>query len=166
MRFPKPIPTEQQNILKGCLKRAKTKADFQRIQCVWLRAVLSLRAEQIAVVVGWSVSRVKRIQGQFFREGEKALFGPGRGGRHHENLSLEAEERFLMQFLEKAKTGGVLEVSEIKAAYERTVGHAVPQSTIYRMLTRHGWRKIAPRPRHPRSDIAQQEAWKKNSRSG
>ena len=34
MRSPKPIPTEQRNVLKGCLKRAKTKVDFQRIQCL------------------------------------------------------------------------------------------------------------------------------------
>ena len=57
-------------------------------------------------------------------------------------------------------------VSEIRAAYERAVGHPVPKSTVYRMLARQGWRKLAPRPRHPRSDIQAQEAWKKNSPAG
>jgi len=42
----------------------------------------------------------------------------------------------------------------------------VPKSTVYRMLARQGWRKLAPRPRHPRSDIQAQEAWKKNSPAG
>jgi hypothetical protein len=31
---------------------------------------------------------------------------------------------------------------------------AVARSTVYRLLERHGWRKVVPRPRHPKTDIA------------
>ena len=34
---------------------------------------------------------------------------------------------------------------------------------MYRLLARHGWRKVAPDTRHPKSDLAVQEEWKKNS---
>lgn len=166
MRPPKPITEEQRNGLQKCLKRARTKDDFRRVQCVWLRSALSLDAEMIAVAIGWSPSRVRAVQGQFFREGEKALFGIGRGGRRNENLRPEQENALLANFLERAQAGGVLEVSQIKTAYENTVGHPVPKSTVYRMLARHGWRKIAPRPRHPHTDTAVQEEWKKNSPLG
>ena len=37
------------------LKEAKSKADYQRIQCVWRRAALGLRAAQIAMALGWQV---------------------------------------------------------------------------------------------------------------
>jgi Winged helix-turn helix len=32
-------------------------------------------------------------------------------------------------------------------------------------LHRHGWRKLAPDKRHPKSDPQAQEEWKKNSRN-
>jgi hypothetical protein len=39
----------------------------------------------------------------------------------------------------------------------------VAASVVYRMLARHGWRKVAPDTRHPKSDPVAQEDWKKNS---
>jgi hypothetical protein len=38
---------------------------------------------------------------------------------------------------------------------------ALAASTVYRMLDRHGWRKLVPRPRHPKADVAAQAAFKK-----
>jgi hypothetical protein len=32
---------------------------------------------------------------------------------------------------------------------------------VYRLLERHGWRKVAPDTHHPKSDPAAQEEWKK-----
>ena len=43
------------------------------------------------------------------------------------------------------------------------MGKAVPNSTIYRMLERHDWRKVVPRPRHPKADVAARGAFKKSS---
>jgi len=166
MRPPRPLTEEQKAEVKECLTQAKSKAEFQRVQCVWLRAVRNLPPPQIAEAIGWSASRVKQIQGRYFKEGMSAFQGPGRGGRRRENLTPAEEEALLADFVKKAQHGGILVVSEIKEAYERAVGHPVPKSTVYRMLARQGWRKIAPRPRHPRSDAQAQEAWKKNSPGG
>ena len=67
----------------------------------------------------------------------------------------------LAPFLSDAVEGGVIVVSEIKAAYEQKFGQSVHTSTVYRILSRHDWRKIVPRPRHPEADIEAQEALKK-----
>lgn len=163
MRTPKPITEEQTQNLNNLLSQTKNKADFQRVQCLWLRAALKLDSEKIAVAVGWSQSTVKIIQGRYLREGEKVLLGKGRGGKRYSNLTFEKEKELLASFLDKAQTGGVLVVGEIKAAYEQEVGKKVHKSTVYRMLARHGWRKIAPRPRHPKADPAAQEEFKKKS---
>jgi len=93
------------------------------------------------------------------------LIGQGRGGRRRANLSLEAEEQLLRHFFEKANRGEVLVVNEVKAVYEGAVGHRVPKSTVYRMLARHGWRKIAPRPRHPKADPQKVTSFKKTPRN-
>ncbi len=138
MRPSRPLTKEQQNELQECLNRAKTKDDFRWVMCMWLRATLSLNADQVARAIGWSVSRVKAVQGQYFREGAEAFFGVGRGGRRHENLTLDQENSLVADFHEQEKAGGVLVVSEVKAAYEKRTGHPVPKSTVYRMLDRHG----------------------------
>ncbi len=52
----------------------------------------------------------------------------------------------------KAKEGGVLIVTPIKIAYEEKTGRKVAESTIYRMLARHNWRKLAPDTGHPKGD--------------
>jgi len=152
--------------LKAALKQAKTKNQFQRIQCLWLRAGLGLNADQVAQAVGWLPTSVRRLQAQYLKKGDRLLQSVGRGGRLHQNLSREQEQALLELFTLKAGRGGMLEVSQVKLAYEKAVGHGVPKSTVYRMLARQGWRKIAPRPRHPQVDKTRQQAFKKNSPRG
>lgn len=163
MRPAQEISKQQKESLQQLLSQTKTKSDFQRVQCLWLRALLKLSSSDVGTAVGWSQSTVKIIQSRYLREGEKVLLGKGRGGKRYSNLTKEEEDELLSSFLEKASSGGVLVVGEIKAAYENKFGKKVPKSTIYRMLSRHGWRKIAPRPRHPKSSIDAQEEFKKNS---
>jgi transposase len=166
MRPPRPFPKGAAERLEEALRGARSKAEFQRVQCVWLRAALGLNANQVAQALGWRSTSVRRLQAQFLRQGEGLWERPGRGGRHHQNLTREEEARLLQGFLKRAEQGRLLEVSRVKQAYEQAVGHVVPKSTVYRMLARHGWRKLAPRPRHPQADEARQQAFKKTPRDG
>jgi transposase len=161
MRTPKPLSNEAIERLAKDLKRTKTKAEFQAVQCLWLRVSLGLSADQVATAIGWHPSSVRKQQSRYLREGVTALQRTGRGGRRRQNLTLEEEQNLLQEFLYQGESGGILEVSRVKAAYEQVVGRKVPKSTVYRMLARHGWRKIAPRPRHPKSDAALQAEFKK-----
>ena len=161
MRKPKELPEGAlENLAKG-LKQAKTKAEFQSVQCLWLRASLGLTADQVATGLGWHPNSVRKLQARYFKEGEAALRRGGRGGRYFQNLSLEEERQLLQEFLAQSERGGILEVSRVKAAYEQVLGREVPKSTVYRRLARHGWRKVVPRPRHPKSDAATQADFKK-----
>ena len=65
--------------------------------------------------------------------------------------------------LETAKGGGVLVVSSIRQALEDKLGRKVALSSVYNLLHRHGWRKLAPDRRHPRADVQAQEDREKNS---
>jgi len=49
-------------------------------------------------------------------------------------------------------------------ALEEQLGRQVHHSQVYRLLARHGWRKLSPDSLHPKADLANQEDWKKNSR--
>ena len=44
----------------------------------------------------------------------------------------------------------VLDVREIEKVYQEKVDHRIGHGQIYRVLKRHGWRKIMPRSKHPK----------------
>lgn len=65
-------------------------------------------------------------------------------------MSIEEEESILQPFYERAEKGEIIEISEIKKAYQDKVDHKVSETQIYYVLRRHGWRKIMPRSKHPK----------------
>jgi transposase len=85
------------------------------------------------------------------------------GGRRNALLTWAEEEEFLAPWLERARAGGVPVASPLRAALAEKLGQPVKASVVYRLLARHGWRKVAPDTRHPKSDPEAQAAWKKNS---
>jgi hypothetical protein len=72
-------------------------------------------------------------------------------------MSEQEEREFLRPWTEQALTGGVLIFSPIRAALAQRLGWTVATSVVYRLLARHGRRKIAPDTRHPESDPQTQE---------
>jgi hypothetical protein len=79
-------------------------------------------------------------------------------GRHS-----TAEKEFLNRFAKAAGAGLLLNVQELKVAYEKAIGHPTSNSTIYNLLGRHNWRKVMPRPFHPDRDPKLQKTLKKGS---
>lgn len=148
------------------LKQASSRAEYQRIQCVLIRATLGSTAAEIAQLLGWSTATVHVIHSRWAKEGDAIFDLRARGGRRHQYLSVEQEKALLAPFAERAEAGGMLNVAEIQQAYEQQTGRQVAPSTVYRLLDRHGWRKVVPRPRHPKANNAAQAAFKKTSPIG
>jgi transposase len=163
MRPPQPLPDGAQEELTHLLQEVDSKADYRRVLCLWLRAALGLSAAEVALALGWRTSSVYNLQSRYQNDGIEALLGRGRGGRRRAWLSPEQEQRLLALFTATAGQGEITEVSAIERAYQQQVGHAVAPSTVYRLLARHGWRKLVPRPQHPDASRVVQEAFKKSS---
>ena len=108
--------------------------------------------EVIAKQTGVSVPTVYRVIASYNRGGEAAIQTPGTGGRRHAYLTVEQERAFLQPFVARAKLGELVTTRHIHLALEAEVGHRVHHSTIYGLLARHGWRKLVPRPRHPKAN--------------
>ena len=85
----------------------------------------------------------------YAKRGLKGLL-PAKREAHRRNMSYAEEKELLRTFEEEAQAGRVVEVSDIKNAYETKVGHPIGSGQIYKVLKRHGWRKIKPRSRHPK----------------
>ena len=79
-------------------------------------------------------------------------------------MTLDEEKAFLATWAIKAQTAGMVIVPPLHQALEEQLGRKVGTSPVYRMLERHGWRKVAPDSIHPKADLARQEDWKKNYR--
>lgn len=145
---------------------ASSLGELRAAQAVLLPALLGASLTQTASLLGVGRATVARLQGRFRRPrlGRTGVRSGNWGGRRNALLTREEEASFLCPWLEQAQQGGILVVAPMRAALAQKLGHPVKPSVIYRLLARHGWRKVAPDTRHPKSDPAAQEAWKKNSR--
>ena len=161
MRPRQEFSEKQESDVRRALKSVTSKENFQRVQAVLLRMELGLGASEIAKILGLHTASVWKIHARFFREGAGIFESKPHGGRYRENLSMSQERKLLKPFLRQEEKSGMLMVSSVKTAYEKELGAKVPASSVYRMLERHGWRKIVPRPSHPKADPQAQEAFKK-----
>ncbi|MFZ0613435.1 MAG: winged helix-turn-helix domain-containing protein [Desulfobacterales bacterium] len=141
--------------------QATTIADYRRALSVILVAEHGLDAEQTAKVLGTSRRTVFRNRKDICNQ-DTTSKKPW-GGRRRCSMTLEQEQEFLAQWEQKAAQGGVLSVIPIHAALKERLGRAIPMSTTYRLLARHGWRKVQPDTKHPKSDPDKQDEFKKKS---
>lgn len=149
---------------KGLAAQAQTADELRCAQAVLLPALLDATLEQTATVLGVGRASVARYQAKVRRRlTHPAELQPEWGGRRHAAMTLEEEREFLRPWAALSAEGGMLVVSPLRAALAQKLGRPVTHSVVYRMLARHGWRKVAPDTRHPKSDPAAQEQWKKNS---
>jgi transposase len=133
----------------------------QRWLIIYNALVEPRKAEEIARHCGVSKATVHDVISTYNRLGVAAVETAGKGGRRHQYLTLEEEKQFLAPFFARAEAGELATTAEIWQAFESRVGHHVDDSTIYRLLHRHGWRKLMPRPRHPKADPQAQDQFKK-----
>jgi transposase len=133
---------------------------------VVLSAVGGLTNEAIGSILGVGVATVVRNQAELRRRSAPgvAVVRPAWGGRRRQVLRIEEEKEFLAPWTAQAAQGAVLVVPPIHRALEERLGHRVAASTAYRILARHGWRKLEPEPHHPGRDPQAQEAFKKAGR--
>ena len=136
---------------------------LRRCQAVLLPGLLGATLEQTAAALGVGRATVARLQAAFRHEKTgSSKASPTWGGRRSSLLTPEEEREFLQPWLEQARGGAVVVVSPIRAALAQRLKQPVKPSVVYRLLARHGWRKVAPDTRHPKSKPEVQADWKKN----
>lgn len=122
--------------------------------------------KQTAIAIGRSSGATCTMRTRFAKVAAGAMQAPRKKSqlRNRAKADLESERKALDDVLARASRGGVVVVPHLKAAIEAKLGKPMALSTVYRMLARHGWRKLAPDTTHPQGDPEAREAWKKNSR--
>ena len=147
MTKPYSISKEQAIEIKAIRKEVTDKKIDKRLHAVQLRGE-GMNNSAIAEKLDTASRMVSRWVSDYCNNGVNALMG-GKYGGNRRNMSFDEEIDFLETYKKMAEQGKIVEVSEIKLAYEKKVGHRIGGGQIYRFLARHGWRKIMPRSKHP-----------------
>src|SRR4051812_33549525 len=114
--------------LKTALRWKKiSPAQRQRIQMVLMRET-GMTQPEIADVMGVSLSTVNRAHMTYDKDGVKALKTKSSGGRQRENMTVAQEKALLARFTKAAGAGELLNIQDLKAAYEKAIGHATSNS--------------------------------------
>lgn len=150
--------------IKQLMNDSKNKEEFRRYQALYLRISQEMPVSAIADITGLSISHVYKIHSQCLKDGISCLSSGKKGGRYRSYLSLEEEAEILSEIEKKAVNGGIVEISKVHKLFEEKAGRKVALYTAYRLLHRHGWRKIAPRPYHPNQKTDSVETFKKTGR--
>ena len=139
--------------------KATTAMELRKALSVLLVAEAGLDASQTSEVLGISERTVFRNRSSVRHQDE------GRpntwGGRRHYSMTIDEERDFLRTWEAKANEGGVLSVPPVHASLVERLGRSIPISTTYRLLARHGWRKVQADTKHPKSKPVIQEEFKK-----
>jgi transposase len=145
------------------VQEAVDKPTYQKRLAIWLTHVGPFHAEKVADLLLVSKQAVWLWVGQYNREGPQGLSREGRGGRRWAFLSWDQEEVFLAKVEKRATGGEIMSIKTLWPEVVKTIGHEVSLDYVYRLLHRHKWRKLSPRPRHVKANRHRQEEFKKNS---
>ena len=142
------ISAEQKRELEKARIRNKDKNVYRRLEALIMRAE-GKSCDEIAQKTDYAKTYIYELVSKFCNQGIGAIVDNHYQGNRR-NMSLEEEKGFLEQYKKRAEQGKIIEVSEIKKAYEEKVGHPIGATQIYYVLHRHGWRKVMPRSKHPK----------------
>src|ERR1022692_3069296 len=162
----RPIQIDVKLVAKAqrTVKTTRDLDDFRSALAVLLPAKVGLTLAATASMLGVGTASVNRLQTRFHTGRTSSARMRNWGGRRKALLSPQEEVDFLEPWAEQAREAGLLVLSPIRAALAQRVGHSVKASVVWRLLSRHGWRKVAPDTKHPKNDPKVMKAWKKNSR--
>ena len=153
---------EQYAEIKVARKANRDKQIENRLKVLALRCE-GKRMKEIAEATGFGHAHITNLIRKYFKEGLSAISEKHYSGNRR-NMSIEDEVALLEPYRQLGEQGHLLDVREIEAAYEREVGHSIGSGQIYRVLKRHGWRKVMPRSKHPKRASEEEIAFSKKLR--
>lgn len=139
---------EEKQEIKKAREKNRDKNVEKRLEALALRAE-GKRNKEISEKTGFHTQYITVLVSRYKSNGLSSITENHYHGNRR-NLSYEEEEAVLEPFRQAAKSGKMVSVRDIEAAYREAVGHSIGTGQIYYVLHRHGWRKIMPRSRHPK----------------
>ena len=147
-KFTRPQMREiKRHITKEGKRKIKDVKGYNRLLALHMRA-MGKKNKEISEVVGLSVQYITELVAKYATSGMEAILTDKRTGNNR-NMTIDEEKAFLEQFIDLADAGQLVTIHTIMEKYVQATGKACSDTTIYRLLKRHGWRKVTPRLEHP-----------------
>lgn len=141
---------------------ATTATELRKAMTVILMAKLGLDPGRTAELLG--ISRCTAFRDRLDVRNQDDPQKGSWGGRRRFTMTMDEEREFLAEWETEAKSGGVLAVPPVHAALIERLGRTVVPSYTYRMLARHGWRKVHQIPNIQRATRQHRKSLKKTPR--
>ena len=143
------ISREEYEAIQQAEKETKDKNVSRRLRILMLRYE-GRKVSEIAEIFGMRVNSISQLCRRYREQGLEE-FRRIKYTSHRRALTEEQEREILSRFEKAAEAGQEVTALEIKAAFDEARGRETGSGYIYRVLRRHGWRKVMPRPRHPKA---------------
>jgi len=138
---------EQINTVSNALAEEKDVKVYKRLQALlWLMERQSF--ETVVKSSKISLRVLHKIRQDFVDNGLAGLQYKYVGGNSRK-ISREREAEILADFKERANKGEFLRRVNLQAEFEKEAGKTYHENNFYKILNRHGWRKVMPRSKHP-----------------
>lgn len=148
MKVIKITETEYQKILEIDKKNRNKRVD-QKLRVLKLRYEEASNRE-ISLRTGYNERYITKLIGDYAKQGLEEFLRI-KHTSHYRLLDEAEEAEILAKIEEEAEAGTILTIGDITEAFEKKLGRKASKMYIYRLLKRHGWRKILPRSRHPKA---------------
>ena len=157
------ISEQEYERIKEAAKKNKNKRVDKKLQVLIMRHE-NKGNEEISARTGYNVRYITTLMGQYKKQGLEEFIRIKQTS-HNRNMSVEQEAKVLAKFEEEADAGHELTVNQIRHGLESELGKETSVAYAYRVLKRHGWRKVMPRPKHPKAAAKEEQDSSKKLKS-
>ena len=116
--------------------------------------------KEIAKATGFHPQQITQLVTKVLSNGIDSILQDRRTSNNY-RMSFTQEADFLKQFEEMAENGQLVTVAPILQKYEEATGKKSNTTSIYRLLKRHGWRKLKPHRKHPKAASTEEQSRQK-----
>ena len=114
--------------------------DYKRRLAIVLTQVHRLYADDIADVLGVSVSTIWSWISKYKQKGPKGFNFEKKGGRRHQKITKKQEKELVTKFLKLYESGEIDSVSDFVPEISKALCSKVSLIFTYKILYRNGWR--------------------------
>ena len=120
--------------------KAQNLKDYKRRLAIVLTQVHRLYADDIADILGVSVSTIWSWISKYKQKGPKGFDFEKKGGRRHQKITKKQEKELVTKFLKLYESGEIDSVSDFVPEVSKALCSKVSLIFTYKMLYRNGWR--------------------------
>ena len=143
------ISKEEYKAIKAKEKAMRDKKISERLK-ILMFIYEGYEIAEIAKITGRNKSGIYRLYKRYREEGLEE-YACNKYTSHRRVLTEAEEKEILNEYKKAAEAGQVVTAQDIKKAFDKKIGRDTGRVYIYRLLKRHGWRKVMPRSKHPKA---------------